>query len=185
MTLKFIPGFNSLWFPNTKSSAIEQNKGGELDTSRMCSSRLWILEDCSHFTCPQFSMHGDNFRSNSIFGERVWLNVPRKRRTPGVVTKQASKCFQQTWERRICGGQQRGHNSPPRPLCTALVKWLCSFSHWGRELFSPLLESGLACDFLWTIDCGRNDVMPVPRLGLKGPGVLPFVVSEPWQLSYE
>ena len=56
---------------------------------------------------------------------------------------------------------------------------LSDFTFTEVEFVSLPLESEVACDFLWAIECGTSDLMPIPSLVLKGSDILQFFVSEP------
>lgn len=66
--------------------------------------------------------------------------------------------------------------SPP-PLCRPT---LCSvtfqFLYPKVESISLPVESGLACDLLWPVECGGSDSVPAPNLGFKSPSGL-LVIS--------
>lgn len=44
---------------------------------------------------------------------------------------------------------------------------LCSSIHQEVKAICSAFDSGLACDFHWSIECGRQDVVLAPRLGSR------------------
>lgn len=62
--------------------------------------------------------------------------------------------------------------SPPFPVFS-------SFSHWEVNSVSPPLESGLYCEFLWDVEYGKSDLMPILSLGLKRPCTFLFTLLAP------
>lgn len=57
---------------------------------------------------------------------------------------------------------------PAHTLCNVTFQFLYA----KVESISLPVESGLACDVLWPVECGGSDSVPAPNLGLKSSGGL-------------
>lgn len=67
---------------------------------------------------------------------------------------------------------QNGHYQFLLPSTCTLLNPSSSYCQMGS--FSPILESGLAFDLLWLIECSRSDAAPVVGLACKSSGSICF-----------